>query len=469
MEDQKQEAIHDTVAKENEQASASMEQKFDFITETIKRKPINKKRLLGKFLWNVFSAVVFGVIVCLVFIILRPHFENLIHPKDSDATETKVVTIPKDAEETEETDPAERTDGKAAEAEAEKKDEKPQEVVTQVVQKVEKVEKNLDISDYKHLYQKINLLASDARKSLVTVTGVYSDVDWFMNPYEENERTSGLIIADNGKEFLIIAQTKAIKNAQDISVTFCNGTECAAVIKKSDAETGLSIIGVDMQKIDEKTMAEINEAKLGSSAPTTLVGTPVIALGNPIGVADSAAHGFITSNSYVKTMTDSSVRFLTTDIFGSTQASGVLLDLDGYVLGIIYPEKTVGAVQNMVKAYGISDLKGKIEKLSNGQDLAYLGILGTDVTDSAAEELGIPRGAYVKEVQLDSPAMEAGIQNGDIIVKLGTSEITSFDTFKNAMLRSQPGDLMMVTVMRQGVDAYREHSYEVKLGTQTTQ
>ena len=116
------------------------------------------------------------------------------------------------------------------------------------------------------------------------------------------------------------------------------------------------------------------------------------------------------------------------------------------MLGIIYQDDSVGDAPNLIKAYGISDLRGKIEKLSNGQDLAYLGIYGTDVTETAARELGLPYGAYVKEVVIDSPAMEAGIQNGDVIVKIGTTEINSFEAFKDAMLKCQPGDLMMVTV-----------------------
>ena len=103
-------------------------------------------------------------------------------------------------------------------------------------------------------------------------------------------------------------------------------------------------------------------------------------------------------------------------------------------------------------------------KLSNGQELAYLGIVGLDVTEEVAEEYGVPMGAYVKQVVIDSPAMEAGIQNGDVIVKLGTTNITSFSDYKDAMLKCQPDDLMMVTVKRMGRDEYVELSYEITLG-----
>ena len=458
--------LKESVASENRESVKSGDQKFDFITETIKKKPINKKRVFGKIIFTFCLAVMFGVVACLTFVVALPHIKEKLFPE-----ETKMVTLSNE----EETEPAgvtapdkELPEEEPKEDTTEKSEpvqEKPTEVVTQVVQKVEKVEKKLDVSDYKHLYTQMSNVAYEVRKSLVTVTGVFSDTDWFMNPYEENKATSGVIVADNGKEMLIVAQTKTITYAHSIRVTFCDGSVHEAVIKKSDVNTGLSVIGVDINDLSEETKKKITMAKLGSSMLSTLVGSPVMALGNPIGVSGSQTSGTITSSSFVKTMTDTSVTYLTTDMYGSPSASGVLVNLDGDVIGIIYQDDSVGDIPDVIKAYGISDLKGKIEKLSNGQDLAILGIYGTDVTAAAAEELGIPFGAYVKEVVIDSPAMEAGIQSGDVIIKLGTTEIGSFEDFKDAMLKCQPGDLMMVTVMRQGRLDYGEVSYEITLGT----
>ena len=403
MEDKNPKTIQDTVANENEQSVVSNEQRFDFITETIKKKPINKKRFFLKFLLTVFWGILFGAVACVTFLLLQPRLQE----RFGVGQKQEEVSLSQTEDETEEGVSTEEVDvAQAAE-------EKPREVVTQVVQKVEKVEKNLDVSDYKQLYTQISRVAVDIKKSLVTVTGIYSDTDWFLNPYEQNRATSGLIVADNGKEILIIAQTAAIKNAETINVTFCDGSDCEAEVKKSDDSTGLSVIAVDIGGMSEETKEKVSKAKLGSSRISTLVGSPIIALGNPIGISGSVANGLITSNSFIKTMTDTSVQFLTTDIYGSENASGVLANLDGEVLGIIYQDDSVGDTPNLIKAYGISDLKGKIEKLSNGQDLAYLGIYGVDVTESVAEELNLPMGAYVKEVVIDSPAMEAGIQNGE--------------------------------------------------------
>ncbi|MBO4902964.1 MAG: PDZ domain-containing protein [Lachnospiraceae bacterium] len=456
MKENDQETIRKSVAQENEQSAAGGGQKFDFITETIKKKPVNKKRVFLKLCSTIFSAVVFGLVACLTFIFLLPRLQARFGLQNAQSQ-----TVVEDTDDGGETESVSTEDVDVTPA----TEEKPHEVVTQVVQKVEKVEKNLDVSDYKQLYTQISRLGYEVRKSLVTVTGVYPDTDWFQNPYELNRATSGLIVTDNGKELLIIAQTEAIKNAESVIVTFSDGSEHKASIKKNDTNTGLTVVGVELDSLSDETKEKVARAKLGSSRITSLVGTPIIALGNPIGISGSMASGQITSNSFVKTLTDSSVQFLTTDIYGSAAASGVLVNLDGEVLGIIYQDENVGDTPNLIKAYGISDLKGKIEKLSNGQDLAYLGIYGTDVTEAVAEELGLPLGAYVKEVVIDSPAMQAGIQNGDVIVKIGTTEINSFEAFKDAMLKCQPGDLMMVTVLRQGRFEYNEVSFEITLGT----
>ena len=64
---------------------------------------------------------------------------------------------------------------------------------------------------------------------------------------------------------------------------------------------------------------------------------------------------------------------------------------------------------------------------------------------------------------IDSPAMVGGIQNGDVIVKLGTQEIRSFREYKEAMMKCQPGDTTMVTLRRPSKEGYVEFSYEIEL------
>lgn len=513
MDEMERNEVEQDIKNENEQSAGSSEQNFEFITETIKEKPINKRRMLLKAVFTCILALVFGVIACFTFVSLYPIFNEWLHPVDN----TKVVTLEQYEEEIvpEENASAAPSDkisdsenrvseisnmtkdediladdignedddggnaGSGEEKDAQGNDtentgdpersesgdktaDTPRpEIIKQVV---ETVEKDLELGDYTKLYQQIGEVAQEARRAMVTVTGVSSDKDWFMNVYENRHTCAGLIVAENGMEMLILTRTSVIDSSDHITVTFCNGEKYDAIMKKSDPNIDMSIIAINLDKLSDDTKEACKLAELGSTKSPYIDGMPVIAIGDPLGVSDSTAMGQITSHTSVKDMTDTNASLLTTDIYGSSNASGVIINMSGRVLGVITQDGASADAKNLIRGYAISDLKDKLEKLSNGQEIAYLGIVGKDVPQEATEEFGVPQGAYVRQVVIDSPAMEAGIQNGDVIVKLGTTDITSFSDYKDTMLKCQPEDLMMVTVKRLGRDEYVELSYEITLG-----
>ncbi|MCR5507204.1 MAG: PDZ domain-containing protein [Lachnospiraceae bacterium] len=500
MDEMERNELEEDIRSENEQSVSSSEQNFEFITETIKERPINKRRMLLKALFTCILALMFGVIACFTFVSLYPVFSEWLHPVDN----TKVVRLEPYEEEVEVMEKPEA--GKSGEDAADKdnvsdiadtnsdkepagddmsgddvpsddagtdedkegtedpdEDKKP-EIITQVV---ETVEKDLELGDYSKLYEQIGEVAKEAGRAMVTVTGVSSDTDWFMNVYENRHTCAGLIVAENGMEMLILTRTSVISSSDHITVTFCNGDKYDAMLKKSDPNIDMSILAVPLSKISDETNEACKLAELGTTNSPYIDGMPVIAIGDPLGESGSMAMGQITSHNSVKDMTDTNVSLLTTDIYGSSNASGVIINLSGRVLGIITQDGASPDAKNLIRGYAISDLRDKLEKLSNGQELAYLGIIGKDVPEEATEVYGVPQGAYVRQVVIDSPAMEAGIQNGDVIVKLGTTDITSFSDYKDAMLKCQPNDLMMVTVKRLGRDEYVELSYEISLGKLT--
>lgn len=441
---------------------------FEFVTETIKKKPINKKRIGLKILFNVAMGILFGLVACLIFVLAEPKMYAKMHPekpnlisipKDETEENPEDTEIPAKAENVSDVTPDTSTEDEKDNEDAQLENNEPAEIINQIIE-----EKEFTLDDYKMLYKQLGTVATKAARSLAVVTAVSDETDWFMNTYENGNKTTGIILADNGKELLIIANSSSISSAKDIDVKFCNGKSFNGTVKKSDSDTGLAVIAVNLEEIDDNTKNSMTMATLGNSSLANLTGTPVIAIGSPLGISDSMAVGLITSNNYVYDITDSNLRYMTTDIYGSLSGSGVIIDFEGKILGIIFQGGTSSDTKNLIHAYGISDIKSKIEKLSNGQDLAYLGIHGTDVTDEINESLGVPKGAYVTQVTVDSPAMREGIQNGDVIVKLGTTEITSFTDYKEAMLKCQPGDLMMVTVKRLSKDGYIELSYEIVLG-----
>lgn len=531
------------IKKENIESAAGSEPSYEFVTETIKKRPVNKRRVFLKTMFTIFLGVVFGIVACVTFVIVKPIADNHINPKTEEVEETKPVTLNESVED-EDINLSENTESvsesnielqieeevfveaereepiKETAIEAEDKenaedepieasangDEKKEVVLddekksiretasnaidsenadegindielsedkeltqeniiaAKVIEQIKTADRELEISDYTTMYDKIGEVGDQVRKSLAVVSGLSSEMDWFQNIYEGNNSTTGLIVAENGKELLILARTSALSKADHIQVTFCDGSKCDGNLKKSDGNTDLSVVAVNLKKISPETLDEIEMATLGSSYVKNLSGRPVIAIGDPLGVPDSIAIGQITSSASVKYMIDCNASVLTTDIYGSTQASGVITDFKGKVLGIICQDGSNPDTKNLIRAYGISDLKSRIEKISNGQELAYLGIKSIDVTEEAAEEYGVPNGAFVSEVISDSPAMVEGIRTGDVITKMGTTDITSLDDFKEAMLKSQPGDQLMITVLRRAREKYLEFSYEVQLG-----
>ena len=229
---------------------------------------------------------------------------------------------------------------------------------------------------------------------------------------------------------------------------------------------GLAVISVELENIPYATQETISSARLASSSNSGLLATPVAALGRPLGKANSVVYGMVTSADGTLYLADGNYQLLTTDIYGSTFGSGILTNLSGQVLGIICQENSAEDTPNLITAYGISGLKNLIEKLSNGQPFASLGIFGTDVPKEIQETQGVPAGAYVTGIVMDSPAMVAGIQSGDVIVQMGTEPIDSFSDYSSTLMELLPNTEVTLTVMRQVQEEYQEMTVDVLLDVQ---
>jgi S1-C subfamily serine protease len=315
------------------------------------------------------------------------------------------------------------------------------------------------------MYAAMTEYTKNLQKSMVTLTGITSRVDWFNDVNESSNKSSGIIIFNNTKELLILTNYAPLANAQRLNVTFCNGAETVAEFKRKDPSSGLAVVTVQIEALPENFLEEtIAIAKPGSSSQSNLTGTPVIALGCPMGTVNSMGYGVITSSSGIVSEEDVSYKLLQTDIVGSPVADGVLFNLYGQFIGIITHDHSVEGMENLITAYGITDLKKRMEKLSNDQPFSYLGIYGTSVSVGIHEELHVPYGTYVKDVELDSPAMRAGIQKGDVITQMDEYAINNFSDYVSFMNIKNPETEVDVTIMRSAPNGYKEMNVEVTLG-----
>lgn len=438
-----------------EQAEYTPPVQPDFLRETIKQKPVNKRKLLRRTLITVMMAVVFGLVACFTFLVLEPVISNRLYPEE----EAEEVRFPEEtvAEEMKPEDMIveEEEAPPPEEAPVELEDEQIEELLSRVLSQVD-----FGLEDYQKLYAELAELAQTAGRSVVTVTSVVSDVDWFNDIYENEASASGIIVANNGKAVLILVSAGALSDADSIIVTFCDQVTVNAELVQKDTTTGLAVLSVPLVSIGEETMDVIDIAKLGSSNNVNLLGKPVIALGSPMGTSGTVCHGIVTSVGTVIDQPDSAYKSISTDIYGSRNATGILIDLNGMVLGIIDNVNTSNDMGNLLTAYGVTELKRTIEKMSNDQERAYLGIHGADVPEEAVLTEEMPAGTYVKEIEMDSPAMNAGIQSGDVITQANETPIESYNDLLNVLYNAKPEDEMDVVLVRQG----QEVNVQVLLG-----
>ena len=95
------------------------------------------------------------------------------------------------------------------------------------------------------------------------------------------------------------------------------------------------------------------------------------------------------------------------------------MNLDGEIVGMIAQSFAREDTQNLVTGLLASQMKEMIETLSDEtRDVIYMGVTGETITSEISEKKGIPIGVFVEQVELDSPAMQVGIQNGDVITEL---------------------------------------------------
>ncbi len=405
---------------------------YSFIQETIKQKPFYQNRTVRRIALSAVSGIVFAVTALAVWAFALPR----LMPEEEEP-EVQQIEIPEEEPEAPEEDEEESTV-----------------YITETI--------SMELEDYKSQYQKLIQLGTQAEKSLVTISAMTVDTDWFDEAYVSRSSVSGMLIGDNGLEILVLTEYQAVREGEELQVTFFDHTTAPGSLKKYDKNTGLAIVSVNLSDVSEATRGIILYADLGSSKALRS-GEPVIAVGRPLGSSASLLFGNLTSVSQTASLFDGSYNVLTTDMAKAENSSGVLVDWNGRIVGIIQGQCMVSGQENTIQAYGISDLKQLIELLSNNQEIVYMGITGADVTTSISEAQGIPVGVYVSEVAMDSPAMEGGMQPGDIITGISGQPVTNLKDVMSILMKCSNGQTVQVLCQRADKDDYQQMELSVTL------
>ena len=302
--------------------------------------------------------------------------------------------------------------------------------------------------------------------AVVTVVGTVPGQNTFFGTTPSGQVSgSGVIISSDG---YIVTNNHVVDGTSDLSVTLSDGTQLPAKIISTDIFADLAVLKVD------GTMPAV--ATLGNS-DNLKPGETVIAIGSPlgqfrntvtVGVVSATGRSLDTGNGYF--MED----LIQTDAaINQGNSGGPLVNLNGEVIGLntIIVRGGNGSTA-VAEGLGFSIPSNTVqfiaERIIQTGHFArpYLGISSQNINPAIAQRyhLGTQWGAYVTQVDRNSPAAKAGIQQDDIITSVGDQTIDANHSFINALFANQPGDQVAVKFLRNG----NEMTVTVTLGEART-
>lgn len=388
---------------------------YSFIKETIKEQPTDRKRLAGKFLTAAVCGVIFGACAAGTMALIVPKaLERFGTAPDQKAVVTLTPSV------------------KA-------------EQVTPTPEATEQEKTSASTAWQNDLSDGMSQIAEEPRRALVRISAAGEDSDLLDDSFLEYGDEEGFVFLKNSEAFYILTVSDQMQEADKFTVTFSDGAVTDGILCKKDLRTGFFVIKVPFTSVDEETQEKIPAAPL-VAADDMKQTESVIAIGSPSGDYDSLMGGTITSVTGTLKVADEEYGMLTTDMVGSEEGGGILLNFSGEVAGIIWNQEEDRT--NVIRAVETAQLRPLLESMANGEDICYIGIMGATISSYQSENLDVPRGVYVDAVDEDSPAMTAGIQNGDILHALDGQEVQSMEEYASVLQGLNKGTRTTVNVYR---------------------
>jgi serine protease Do len=281
-------------------------------------------------------------------------------------------------------------------------------------------------------------------------------------PRENNQRSlgSGILISRDGE---ILTNYHVVRSADSIKVRLADRTEHEARLIGKDDRTDLALIKM------RKSPGYLPFAKLGTSSQLE-VGDWVMAIGNPFGLEHTVTAGIVSAKGRVIGAGPYD-NFIQTDAsINPGNSGGPLINALGEVVGVnsaIFSQS--GGNVGIGFAIPIDLAKKIVEQLrKNGRVIrGWLGVRAQDVTPAQAISLGLTRHpsemAVITEVAENSPAAEAGIKAGDVVVEFNGRPTPKSHDFPSVIADTPPGHKVTLKLVRDK----KEHAVTIKIGELT--
>jgi serine protease Do len=265
---------------------------------------------------------------------------------------------------------------------------------------------------------------------------------------------SGVIVDAEGT---ILTNHHVVAGAESIMVKLADGREVAGELIDSSVESDIAVIQIKADNLVPAPLGDSDECAIGEF---------VLAIGNPLGFEATVTSGIVSARGR------SGLRILKYEDFIQTDAplnpgnsGGPLVNLRGEVIGIntAMARKEGTGAQGINFAIPINIARAVMTSILQNRKVmtSYLGVTMDDLTPEIASAFGYDstHGALVSSVIRGSPAHRAGFRRGDIILRYGKRDITDKRMLQNLIALTSPGEMMEVTILREG----RERALEVRL------
>jgi serine protease Do len=263
---------------------------------------------------------------------------------------------------------------------------------------------------------------------------------------------SGFIIDDQGT---ILTNNHVVSGADEIEVHLLDGRKFKAKVLGSDPRTDIAVIRI---KTDEK----LPYAKLGDSSAIR-PGDWVMAIGNPFGLENTVTVGVISAKGRMIGGGAPYAKFIQTDAsINPGNSGGPLFNINGEVIGINTMIHAGG--QGIGFAIPIDLAKSMVPELVEKGSVTrgWLGVAVQDVTPELAKSFGLEKaeGALVAEVYAGSPAADAGLKRGDVIISFGNEKVEEPYDISLLVGNTKPDSEVAVKALREG----KLQEFKVKIG-----
>lgn len=297
--------------------------------------------------------------------------------------------------------------------------------------------------------------------AVVTVVGtVPGQMTIFGMTGDQTVSGTGFFITNDG---YIITNNHVVDGTEEVNIVLSDGTQQTATIIGTDLYSDIAVL---------KTDGSVPAVAVLGNSDVLDPGESVIAIGSPlgdfkntvtVGVVSATGRSIDTGNGY------SIENLIQTDAaINHGNSGGPLVNLAGEVIGVntlvVRSTESGGVAEGLGFAIPVNTAQAIAEQIIEQGYFArpYMGVSFQPINPAIAERYNLPAnwGAYITQVEPGSPAAQAGLQENDIITKIGDVAIDETHSYINSLFEHQPGDTIPLTVMRVG----KEMQLQITLG-----